>query len=92
MRIVWSARSIAEIGEHVAYIAQDSEKSAKAWADDLFRRVDAILEFPEIGKCSMKGGAVGIREIIIESDFLLTYRICKREIRILAFIQASRRR
>lgn len=92
MKIVWSAKSVAEIGDHVAYIAQDSEKAAKEWADDLFRRVEALLEFPEIGRASTKGGASGIREIVIDSDFLITYKIRKRDIAILAFLQAARRR
>ena len=91
MRIVWSAKAVQEIGDHVAYIAQDSERASKAWADDLFRRVEAILEFPEIGRISAKGGGRGIREIIIDSDFVLTYRIHKRNVMILAFIQATRR-
>ena len=61
MKIVWSPRVVAEIGDHVAFIAQDSEKAAVEWADDLFRRVEALLEFPEIGRSSAKGGARGIR-------------------------------
>lgn len=92
MRIVWSPRAVAEIGDHVAYIAQDSEKAARDWADELFRRVDSLLEFPEIGRRSAKGGASGVREIIIDSDFLITYKIRKREIAILAFFQAAQRR
>jgi toxin ParE1/3/4 len=92
LKIVWSPRSIAEIGDHVAYIAQDSEKAAREWADDLFRRIEALLEFPEIGRCSRQGCASGIREIILDSDFIVTYKIRKREIAILAFFQASQRR
>ena len=92
MKIVWSPRAIAEIGDHVAYIAQDSEKAARDWADDLFRRVEALLEFPEIGRCNPRGGESGIRELIIDRDFLLTYKLRKREIAILAFFQAAQRR
>lgn len=91
MKIVWSPRSIAEIGDHIAYIAQDSGKAAREWADDLFRRVEALLEFPEIGRCS-RHGASGIREIIIDSEFIVTYKVRKREIAILAFFQASQKR
>jgi toxin ParE1/3/4 len=92
VKIVWSPRVVAEIGDHVAFIAQDSEKAAVEWADDLFRRVEALLEFPEIGRSSAKGGARGIREVIIDSDFIVTYKVRKREIAILAFIQTARKR
>ena len=92
MKIVWSAKSVSEIGDHVAFIAQDNEKAARKWADALFRRVEAILVFPEIGKYSSRGGASGIREIIIDSDFLITYKVRKREIAILAFIHVAQKR
>lgn len=92
MKIVWSAKSVSEIGDHVAYIAQDNEQAAKKWADNLFHRVESILEFPEIGRRSPEGGTSGIREIIIDSDFLITYKIRKREIAILAFFHLARKR
>ena len=92
MKVVWSPRSVAEIGDHVEYIAKDSEKAAKAWAAGLFSRVEGLLEFPLVGRLGKIGGAKGIRELVIDSDFLLTYRVRKREIHVLAFFHAARKR
>jgi toxin ParE1/3/4 len=92
LKVVWSPKSVAEIGDHVEYIAKDSEKTAKAWAESLFRRVEGLLEFPLVGRLGKRGGARGIRELVIDSDFLLTYRVRKKEIQVLAFFHAVRKR
>ena len=92
MKVVWSPECVRAIGDHVAFISKDSSKNATKWANDLFVRVEGILEFPLLGRVSKHQGARDIREIVIDARFILTYRVKKTEIRILAFFHTAQDR
>lgn len=91
-RIVWSKKCVEAIGDHVAFVSMDSPIAAERWAIEVFRRVEALLEFPESGRRSPRDGSGGIRELIIDSKFILTYKIAEKQIRILAFFHAAQSR
>jgi len=84
MKIIWSVRAAKSFSASIDYISKDSSVAAQKWADRVFNKIEGLLEFPKIGKMQnfeMKG----MRQLIIEKDYLAVYRYTQDKCIIVAF-------
>ncbi|MEK7201220.1 MAG: type II toxin-antitoxin system RelE/ParE family toxin [Patescibacteria group bacterium] len=81
---IWDAHAIA------AYIAQESSvEMAHTVLDRIYNSIESLSLFPEQGKA---GRVPGTRELIVSrTPFVVSYRIAKKEIHVLALMHGARR-
>jgi addiction module RelE/StbE family toxin len=89
MRINWSKRSLAELGQIADYIAKDNPTAAERVATRIFDRVMSLSSIAERGT---PGRIHGTREtFILPWPYFVVYRIVGEEVRILHIRHTSRR-
>ena len=89
MKIIWSARAAASFSAPVDYISRDNPATARKWAERVFKKIEGLLEFPKIGKLQ-NSETKGLRQLIIEKDYLAIYRYTDDECVIVAFRNARK--
>lgn len=89
MKIIWSARAAASFSASVDYISRDSASAAQKWAERVFKKIEGLLEFPKIGKLQ-NAERKGLRQLIIEKDYLAVYRYTQDKCIIVAFRNARK--
>jgi toxin ParE1/3/4 len=77
-KIVWTLRSRQDLRDIATFIAKDNPDAALRLGDLIFRRVDDLEKFPELGRMVPERNQPHIREIIIKS-YRVIYRVRKKE-------------
>ncbi|MGQ0673116.1 MAG: type II toxin-antitoxin system RelE/ParE family toxin [Hyphomicrobium sp.] len=89
MRLVWLPQAQDDVRQAHAYISEVSPKGAKAVVARIGAQVDALVDFPRIGR---PGRVSGTRELVItRTPYIVAYRIVGDDIEILAVIHGARR-
>ena len=70
----WTIMARERLNTIVEYITRNNPDAAREWAIKLVTRVDALEEFPEMGRVVPEAGRKEIRELI-EGDYPIIYRI-----------------
>ncbi|MHB8051601.1 MAG: type II toxin-antitoxin system RelE/ParE family toxin [Coriobacteriia bacterium] len=85
MRVVWSDRAIARVSEIASFISTDDPEAAVRWVVALFDAVEALGEFPEMGKPGRDVAALGVRgldfgdfRVFYEADTVVTILTVRR--------------
>ena len=73
-KLDWTLRARADLREIVSHIAQDNATAALAWGDDLFRHVEVLASFPQIGPAVRQASFSNTRRIVF-GDYLIFYRV-----------------
>ena len=73
-KIDWTLRSREDLRNIAAYIANDNPESALKLGDVIFKRVDTLQQFPEIGRVVPERGQQDIREIVV-GNYRVVYRV-----------------
>jgi len=73
-KIVWTEPAIENLGEIVAYIAQDNPDAAKRVGFEIISHVEALGSHPFIGVHYPRGSQSGDREILYRS-YRIFYRV-----------------
>ena len=84
MKIVWSPLSIERLENISDYIAQDNPSAAQNFVENIFKKVDSLLQNPQRGRKVPEANRDEIREIFIK-EYRIIYRIEKKRIIILTF-------
>lgn len=82
MNIQWSPLAIDRVKEIVDYIAQNNPIAAAQWADRLFESVEALVNFPYLGRVVPEIQNAAIRELIKE-QYRVVYKVDEAMISIL---------
>ena len=73
-KIDWTLRSRDDLRNIASYIARNNPVAALKWGDDIFKRVDTLQQFPELGRIVPERGQRDLREIIV-GNFRIIYRV-----------------
>lgn len=82
MKIIWSPLAVERVSEIALYIAEDNPAAAEKWIDEVFAKVEGLLDFPESGRILPEAGSKTIREIIY-GNYRLIYRLEEKRISVL---------
>lgn len=89
MRLVWSERARTDVRELRAYIARDSAFYARQFTERLLRRIEALQEFPLMGRTVPESRREDIREIIYR-NYRIIYRVSDTDLLIVTVLHGSR--
>jgi toxin ParE1/3/4 len=87
MTVRWTQTALRDLESLHAYVSQDSEAAAARTVEKILAGLDAVERFPAMGR---KGRVAGTRELVV-SPFIVTYRLKKDAIDVLAIIHGARR-
>ena len=82
MKIIWSPLAIDRATEILQYIVNDDPSAAERWIESVFKKVNNLENFPNIGRIVPETNRKDIREIIFK-NYRIIYRIEKEQIFIL---------
>ena len=80
MRIIFSQRALSDIDGIVEYIAERAPHAAVNELDKIFDTIELLLDQPRMAR---RASTEGVRELVIDSTYLATYRVSGDEIEIL---------
>jgi len=87
MKIIWSKRASESFEACIEYIEIDNPINAEKWALRVFAKIETMLEFPKIGTSPSKSEQ--LRQIVVEKNYIVIYRLVKDKCRIVAFMRTS---
>jgi toxin ParE1/3/4 len=64
-KIDWTLRSREDLREIATFIARDNPDAALKLGDLIFKRVDTLQQFPEIGRIVPERDEPNVREIVV---------------------------
>ena len=89
MKVTWGSRARRDLHELIAYIADDSVRSAELVSNRIWRAVAALAIAPRSGRL---GRVAGTRELVVpRTPYILVYRIRSRGVLILRVYHGARR-
>ena len=89
-KIIWSPRAVHNLEEICNFIAYDSEKYAKIFAQRIFAAIEDIADFPEIGRIVPEYHRPEIREKLL-GKYRIVYRMTDEVIEIITVTHGSSR-
>ena len=91
-RVEWSATSVSDLSEHVAFLKKVSQEAATKITATIISMAESLAEFPE--RCpefSMPHNfPVPIRKCVVESRYNLLFGVHERSIMIYRVLDARR--
>ena len=67
MKIIWSPLAIDRVTDIAQYIANDNPPAAEKWIESVFKKVNNLEKFPNIGRIVPETNRKDIREIIFKN-------------------------
>ena len=89
MRVRWTRPALARLQEITEYIARDNPAAADALLAEILEIVARLRRFPLMGR---PGPAPDTRELIVRRNYLITYRVWRAEIEVLAIWHGAQQR
>jgi plasmid stabilization system protein ParE len=91
-RVEWSAKSVSDLSEHVAFLKKVSKEAAKKMSSAIVSMADSLAEFPE--RCpefSMpRNFPVPIRKCIVDGRYILLFGVRADSVMIYRVLDARR--
>ncbi len=87
--IVWSKLAESDLNKIHEYIAKDSPYYVQQTVDQIFERVNQLINFPESGRQVPEFSDKTLKELI-EGNYRIVYRIRKNKISIVRVHHSSR--
>jgi toxin ParE1/3/4 len=87
--VTLSDPAIKDIDEISNYIARDNQKIAKIFVQNLFKKIDLLKNYPELGKITEVSYQSNIRTLL-HKNYRIIYRFEKNVVEILRIIHTSR--
>lgn len=88
LRLRWSPRAAAQLEDICEYIARDSPRYARAFAQRVLRTIEPIPELPRAGRKVPEYNDESLRERIYQG-YRIVYRIREEAIEIVAICHGS---
>lgn len=89
--ILWQPKALADFTDHIGYIAQRNEQSARVIAERIDQSIQLLATRPKIGR---KGRVEGTHEFSIpKSHYIIAYALTENErtLNILRIIHSARK-
>ena len=87
--VVWSPRSLADLGAIADYIGLDSEHYARLFVERVVAAVEMLAVFPEAGRVVPEYERHDLRELLF-LNYRIVYRIKGNEVQIAAVVHGAR--
>lgn len=88
MKLKFTPRAKADLGEIFAYVAQDNSRAAARIIAKIRNNLAGLIVNPYLGR---PGRVDGTRELVVaQLPYIAAYRVHENEIQILAIIHAAR--
>jgi len=88
MKIIWAARSRADLSAIAEYIANDDPRAAQQLVDGLVDSAETTLsDHPNAGR---QGRVDGTREWVAHKNYVVAYRVRDEHIQILSVMHSAR--
>jgi len=89
VKVTWGRRARRDLHELIAYIAEDSVRTAELVSDRIWNAIAQLSTAPRFGR---PGRVAGTRELVVpNTPYILVYRIRKRGPFILRVFRGARR-
>ena len=82
MKIIWSPLSVERMTEISEYIAEDNLDASIKWVESIFKLIDRLEQYPEIGRIVPELDKPNIRELI-HGNYRIIYKVQQRVLFIL---------
>ncbi len=87
-RLEWRPQAIADLVEIVAFIADDNPNAAQELKDEIAAKADKLADHPGLYKPSLR--VKGLRELIVQSNYIVFYRESPDLVEIVNVVHARR--
>ena len=88
MRPRWTRLALADLEAIGDYVARDNPGAARRLVARIAAAVEALGDHPHLGRL---GRITGTRELVVETPYVVPYRVRGDEIEILAVFHGARR-
>ncbi len=88
MTVRWARRAQSDLADVFAYLAAANAEAADRVVDQLYAAGQSLAQFPQRGRPAR---LVGRRELVVD-PYLITYRVRRDEVLILAIEHGAQRR
>ncbi|MCF8355688.1 MAG: type II toxin-antitoxin system RelE/ParE family toxin [Melioribacteraceae bacterium] len=82
MKVIWSPLAVERLEDIYDYIAQDNITAASDLTENIFTKVESLLENPNMGRVVPESNRENIRELF-EGEYRIIYRVEKSYISVL---------
>ena len=89
MKIIWSPKAIQRLEEIFDYISLESPANAHKFTDEIFNKIEILIDFPNAGRIVPELNNEKYRELI-HGNYRIIYSILKNQIHILAIRHSKR--
>ena len=88
-KVRWTPLALSDFHNAYEYIMQERPSAARGIVQHVERALNALIRYPSIGRA---GRLRGTRELyIVNTPFVMAYRVYKNQLEVLAFMHAARR-
>lgn len=91
MQLEWRPGAREDFAAIVAEIAADKPGAARKFKQEIEARVNALQDFPQLGRASQRPGAEALHELTVHANYLVFYRSNATGLEIVAVVHARRR-
>ena len=92
-RVEWSAKSVADLSRHIAFLKRVSEDSARTILASVTSKGDSLAQFPE--RCPefpMPGNfPIAIRKSVVDGRYILLFGVYGSTVMIFRVLDARRK-
>ena len=89
VRLLWSARAVADLEQIAEFIALDSPASAKSFVTKVVEAVTTLETFPGAGRVVPEYDDASLRELI-SRNYRIVYRVREESVSVITVFHGSR--
>lgn len=88
MVVKWTKTALANLVAIIEYIEKDNAERAKSFALEIQAKTNSLAEFPGMGRA---GRVIGTRELVIQPNYIIPYRMRGGVVEVLRIQHVARR-
>ncbi len=81
----WEAEARRQYRDSLTYIAAQNPAAADGLAQEIARKLDLLVQFPEIGR---KGRVARTRELVVHPNYIVIYAVRARTVDVIRFLHS----
>ena len=79
VQIIWTKRAITDLDSFGKYIAIDSENAAQKFVQELIKKADSLINYPEKGRSIPEKIAGNYRQVL-HKNYRIIYKLNKKKV------------
>ncbi len=83
----WEAEARRQYRDSLTYIAAQNAAAAEGLGEEIARKLDLLVQFPEIGR---KGRVARTRELVVHPNYIVVYAVRKHTIDVIRFLHVRK--